>query len=245
LTDLGPQVLAEAVQGMVMDPKGRYVAGYTIPGNRFFVHDLQSHAATDYGRISQMAHHNMVCDAEGVTWGCWNCALAPASAPVKTDGCYLMRYDHSTRTFERTAISVPAVPYREVSPAKNKSWANSFDAACLTRSGMIYFGSSDPANLCRFKPGAGEVELLGRPVTSSRMPCLQEGPDGRIMGMAGFPQMRLFSYDPRLGLFQDCGSAAPHYELCLFHAMVVLPDGRIYAGETDSNRPNIYALVPQ
>jgi len=88
------------------------------------------------------------------------------------------------------------------------------------------------------------VELLGRPVRSSRIPALEEAPDGRIMGLGGFPQMRLFAYSPADGAFQGYGIVAPHYELCLFHAMAVLPDGRIYAGETDSGRPNIYCLTP-
>jgi hypothetical protein len=244
LADLGPPVRGEAIQGMTTDPKGCYIAGYTIPGNRFFVHDLATHGVTDYGRISQMGHHNLVCDANGVTWGCWNCALAPEGAPVKTDGCYLMRYDHARRAFERTAIEVPTEPFRKVSPAKNKSWANGFDSACRARDGALYFGISHPANFCRFKPGAEAIELIGRPVRSSRMPAMAEAPDGRIFGLGGFPQMELFSFDPAAGRIQRYGIVAPHYALCMFHAMVILPDGRIYAGETDSGRPNVYCLTP-
>jgi sugar lactone lactonase YvrE len=244
-TDLGPQVRGEAIQGMVMDPRGRYIAGYTIPGNHFFVHDLASRTVTDYGRISQMAHHNLVCDAAGVTWGCWNCALAPKGAPVRTDGCYLMRYEHERRLFERTTIEVPTEPFRNVSPAKNKSWNNGFDSACCARDGTIYFGTSLPANLCRFKPGDGKVELLGRPVRSSRIPALAEAGDGRIIGFGGFPQMQLFVFDPRKRKLENHGVVLPHYKLCIFHAMVVLPDGRIYAGETDSGRANIYCLTPR
>ncbi|MBI5688148.1 MAG: hypothetical protein HZC54_24000 [Verrucomicrobia bacterium] len=244
-TDLGPQVRGEAIQGMTMDPRGRYIAGYTIPGNRFFVHDLASHTVTDYGRISQMAHHNLVCDAAGVTWGCWNCALAPKGAPVRTDGCYLMRYEHERRLFERTTIEVPTEPFRNVSPAKNKSWANGFDSACCARDGAVYFGTSLPANLCRFKPSDGKVELLGRPVRSSRIPALAEAANGHIIGFGGFPQMQLFVFDPRTRKLENHGVVLPHYKLCIFHAMVVLPDGRIYAGETDSSRANIYCLTPR
>ncbi len=245
LSDLGPQVRGEAIQGMVMDPRGRYVAGYTIPGNRFFVHDLASHTVTDYGRISQMAHHNLVCDASGVTWGCWNCALARKGAPVHTDGCYLIRYEHERQMFKRTTIEVPTEPFRTVSPAKNKSWANGFDSACCARDGAVYFGTSLPANLCRLKPGASKVELLGQPVRSSRIPALAEGAGGRIIGFGGFPQMQLFTYDPAKHTLENHGVVLPQYKLCIFHAMVVLPDGRIYAGETDSSRANIYCLVPR
>lgn len=243
-TDLGPQVRGEAIQGMTMDPRGRYIAGYTIPGNRFFVHDLATHKVTDYGRISQMAHHNMVCDAAGVTWGCWNCALAPKDALVKTDGCYLMRYDHERRAFERTAIEVPTEPFRNVSPAKNKSWNNGFDSACCARDGTVYFGTSLPANLCRLKPGADKVELLCRPVRTSRIPALAEAADGRLLGFGGFPQMQFFAYDPSKRSLVNHGVVAPHYDLCLFHAMVALPDGRVYAGETDSGRASIHCLTP-
>lgn len=245
LSDLGPQVRGEAIQGLAMDPRGRYIAGYTIPGNRFFVHDLASHAVVDYGRISQMGHHNMVCDARGVTWGCWNCALAPAGAAVRSDGCYLMHYDHSARTFERTAIEVPTAPFREISPAKNKSWNNGFDSALCARDGNVYFGVSTPANLCRLAPQKGKIELLGQPVGSSRMPALAEAADGRIVGLGGFPQMQLYAYDPARKAIENYGVVAPQYEMCLFHAMVVLPDGRIYAGETDSGRASVYCLIPQ
>jgi hypothetical protein len=55
----------------------------------------------------------------------------------------------------------------------------------------------------------------------------------------------LFEYDPAKRSLKNHGVVAPQYKLCLFHAMVVLPDGRIYAGETDSGRPNIYCLVPR
>lgn len=243
-SDLGPQVPGEAIQGMVVDPRGRYLAGYTIPGNHFFVHDLASHAVTDFGRISQMGHHNLVCDADGVTWGCWNCAYAPAASPVRTDGCYLMRYEHEGRSFERTTIEVPAQPFRDVSPAVNKSWTNSFDAACCARDGTVYFGGSLPANFCRIRRGTRTVELLGRPVSSSRIPALAEAPDGRILGFGGFPQMQLFVFDPARGTLENHGVVLPHYELCIFHAMAVLPDGRIYAGETDSGRAHVYCLAP-
>lgn len=244
-SDLGPQVRGEAIQGMAMDPHGRYLAGYTIPGNRFFVHDLASHEVTDYGRISQMGHHNLVCDARGVTWGCWNCALAPKGAVVRTDGCYLMRYEHEGRAFERTTIEVPTAAFRAVSPAFNKSWANGFDSACCARDGAVYFGTSLPANLGRFQPETGQVESLGRPVRSSRIPALGESADGRIVGFGGFPQMQLFTYDPRNRRLLNHGVVRPQYKLCIFHAMAVLPDGRIYAGETDSGRPNVYCLVPR
>lgn len=245
ISDLGPQVRGEAIQGLTADPKGRYLAGYTIPGNHFFVHDLATHQVADYGRISQPAHHNMVCDGDGVTWGCWNCALAREGMPVKTGGCYLIRYDHGKRSFERTNIAVPTEPFSAVSPAKNKSWNNGFDSACRAGDGSIYFGTSIPGNLCRLRPGASEVELLGQPVTSSRIPALSEAADGRIIGFGGFPQMQLFAFDPAAGSIRNHGVVAPQYPLCLFHAMAVLPDGRIYAGETDSGRANIYRLTPR
>ncbi|HPA17577.1 MAG TPA: hypothetical protein PLU30_07500 [Verrucomicrobiae bacterium] len=245
VADLGPQVPGEAIQGMTMDPRGRYIAGYTIPGNHFFVHDLGTHEVADYGRISQPAHHNLVCDSAGVTWGCWNCALAREGMPVRTGACYLMRYDHEGRTFERTCVEVPTESFAAVSPAKNKSWNNGFDSACRARDGAIYFGTSLPANLCRMRPGADNVELLGQPVPSSRIPALAETADGRIVGLGGFPQMQLFQYDPAKATIQNFGVVAPQYPLCLFHAMAVLPDGRIYAGETDSGRANIYRLEPR
>lgn len=245
ISDLGPQVSGEAIQGLTVDPRGRYIAGYSIPGNHFFVHDLATHQVADYGRISQPAHHNMICDGDGVTWGCWNCALAREGMAVKTGGCYLMRYEHDTRSFDRTSIEVPTEPFSAVSPAKNKSWNNGFDSACRARDGTIYFGTSIPANFCRIKPGANKIELLGQPVTSSRIPAVAEAPNGHIMGLGGFPQMQLFEYDPVAGRIQNHGVVAPQYPLCLFHAMAVLPDGRIYAGETDSGRANIYRLEPR
>jgi hypothetical protein len=165
--------------------------------------------------------------------------------PVRTGGCYLMRYSHEGRTFERTCIEVPTEPFSAVSPAKNKSWNNGFDSACRARDGTIYFGTSLPANLCRMRPGTEKVELLGQPVPSSRIPALAEASDGRLVGLGGFPPMQLFEYDPADGSIRNHGVVAPQYPLCLFHAMVVLPDGRIYAGETDSGRASIYRLEPR
>lgn len=245
LTDFGPQVRGEAIQGMAIDPHGRYIAGYSIPGNHFFVHDLKTHEVADYGRISQMGHHNLVCDNDGVTWGCWNCVYTSEGDRVRAEGCYLMRYDHAQRAFERTAIEVPTVPFRMVSPAKNRSWTNGFDSACCARDGTLYFGISQPGNFCRFKPGADKIELVGRPVRTSRMPAMAEAPDGRIIGFGGFPQMEMFIYDPAKRSLKNWGVVLPHYPMCIFHAIAILPDGRIYVGETDSGRPNVYCLIPR
>lgn len=172
-------------------------------------------------------------------------ALAPKDAPVKTDGCYLMRYDPERRVFERTAIEATTGPFRNVSPAKNKSWNNGFDSACCARDGTVWFGTSLPANLCRLKPGAAKVGLLCRPVRTSRIPALAEAADGRLLGFGGFPQMQFFAYAPEKRSLVNHGVVAPHYDLCLFHAMVALPDGRIYAGETDSGRASVHCLTPR
>ncbi|MAE60675.1 MAG: hypothetical protein CMJ49_04865 [Planctomycetaceae bacterium] len=70
--------------------------------------------------------------------------------------------------------------------------------------------------------------------------------DDKIFGRSGWPVMGLFSYDMTDGTCVDYGLVTEAYpKMCYLHGMVALPNGSIFVGETDGNRPHVYRMDPK
>jgi hypothetical protein len=250
-TDYGPIVPMNAVQGMVMDAKRGMIYGYSIPDIHFFSFDIHTSRVKDYGRISRCAAHSIICAPSGDVYGAWNCLYGGSAASglsydlsqAPTKGVYLMKFDSASDRLLRTSVRLPNIGDADIDPTRNKSWDNGIDSWCTSRTGHIYAGTSQEGFLLRVDTATDEVEYLGKPVGSSRIPCLEEGPDGKIYGAAGFPISHLFSYDPGIGRIADYGEISSAYDLCIMHTMTILPDGTMYFGETDSNRATVYKVA--
>ena len=208
-----------------------FLFGYTIPDNHLFAHDLQLGELTDLGNISgSYSNHNFAC-AGKKAFGAYARAQQSSQDKLLVEGTYLFVYDHEERTYEPTE--------QIIAPAKlvMDSWVAASD--------RIYGGRGDGV-LIELDPETREVREIGiaRPNGGTRITGLAEH-DGKIFGTAGFPVMGLFSYEPASGEFRDYGKVTEEYpRICYFHGIDILPDGRVYVGETDSNRPNAYVLEP-
>ncbi len=253
INDYGVLISRNAVQGMVIDSKHNIIYGYTIPDNHFFVYDISKCELTDHGRISQLGFHNLLCASKGYVYGVWNSLYGiPLFAtpdyyksPITERGAYILKYDPDKKRLYRTSKKLPTCAVEEINPIKNRAWTNGFDSICESRSGDIYFGTPQEGYIFRMNPEDNDkIDYIGKPVVSSRIPCMEQGPDGKIYGAAGFPKSHLFSYDPITSALVDYGEIESKYDMCLMHTMSITEDGAIYFGETDSKRAIVYKCSP-
>ncbi len=220
-----------------------FLFGYTIPDNHLFSYDIKKKKVTDFGNvIGDFCNHNMVCSGTKAFGGYYISGNRERSGkPQLVQGVYLFVYDHSTGSLQKTETRITCGPADGIYGGNR-----GIDAWLKTSDGRMYGGLAD-GKMVSLDAGTMEVKELGiaRLNGGPRLPCLAESADGIVWGAAGWPLMGLFSFNPATGEFMDYGVVTEKYPMCYFHAMVVLPDGRIYLGETDSNRPHVYELEPE
>ena len=213
-----------------------FLFGYGIPDNHLFSCDLQSGEITDFGNLNghDYPNHNFVC-AGRRAFGAYKRGQQSREDRLALGGSYLMVYDHDAKQIEMTGHLL----------ADSSAGDAGMDSWVAASNGRLYGGRGDGV-LIEVDLETYEVRELGRPRPNDgpRMTGVAER-DGLIFGTSGWPVMGLFSYDPESGAFTDYGHVTDAYpKMCYFHGIDTLPDGRIYVGETDGNRPHIYRLAP-
>ena len=216
-----------------------FLFGYTIPDNHLFAYDMESGELTDLGNLigHLYPNHNFVCVGRKA-FGVYYRPQQSTEDKISPAGHYLFVYDHDSRGFQPTG--------ELVAEGQDSSGDRGMDAWLAASNGKVYGGRMDGV-LIELDPDTQHVRELGkaRPNGGPRLSGLAEH-DGKIFGTAGFPVMGLFSYDPQSGAFTDYGLVTEKYpKMCYFHGIAALPDGRVYVGETDGNRPHIYVLAPR
>ena len=212
--------------------------GYGIPDNHLFSCDLKTGEITDFGNINghDYPNHNFGC-AGRKAFGAYIHPQQSTDDRFFLGGSYLMVYDHDKKEIELTdeMISCGATQ-GEVG----------VDAWLTASNGKLYGGCNDGV-LVEVDPDTHTVRELGkpRPGGGPRMPSLAEQ-NGKVFGTSGWPIMGLFSYDMTTGKMEDYGLVTTDYpKMCYFHGMVALPDGSVFVGETDGNRPHVYRMDPK
>jgi outer membrane protein assembly factor BamB len=244
LEDYGVQVPFNAIHGMTIDIKRRIIYGYTIPDNHFFIHYLDDHRVEDKGKISNYASHNLVCGQNGTVFGGYFGDIGWSGGTVdearnkfKFYGTYLYKFHPENDKFIRTKeLLVYGDEYDIFSNKGIDSWLCASD-------GTIYGGTAIGGTIFKVDEKSCKVTVLGKPVLGPRVSGMKEGKDGLIYITAGFPNMHLVVFNPKTAEFTDLGSVNTQRELCYFHGIVVLDDGTIYVGETDSHLPVVYKLT--
>ena len=220
-----------------------FLFGYTIPDNHFFACDLLKKKLTDFGNIiGGFCNHNVVCVGQKAFGG----YLAPyqtrEEGPDLIKGVYLFVYDHANQTIRKTEQRIACGEADDGIGGGNRG----LDSWLVTSDKKVYGGLADGKFIELNSETVHVTEIgLARPNGGPRLPCLAESKEKIIFGTAGWPQMGLFSFNPAAHEFRDYGIIAPEYKMCYFHGMAMLSDGRIYLGETDSNRPYVYKLEPK
>ncbi|MEK7270324.1 MAG: hypothetical protein AAB215_05190 [Planctomycetota bacterium] len=243
--DLGIPVRANAIHGLAMDPAGKWLCGYSIPDNHFFAFDLAKREALDFGKISDYCCHNFVMTRGLVAYGAWlkvgmsrAASETGAADPKRFPGAHLLKFDAATRTLARTRT-------RLLFGEEGDFFGNKgIDSWVCTKAGRVFCGTVSAGLLLELDPAKETVRTVGKPAEGPRLSAMAEGPDGAVWGTAGFPKMHLFRYEPDKESITDFGPVVTEHPVCYFHAIAVLPDGTIYVGETDSERPVVYKLTP-
>lgn len=230
-TDLGQAIPGEGIFTLAIDRDADLIYGLTSPNAHLFQYSIESEKFADLGVVSEkiaggekfqkdkMMSRMLVVDQRGMVF---------ASGENGT----FFRFNPKTRTLEKLAIQVPAVPGRE-------PWTR-VDAFLLDPSGLIYGGTSD-GYLFRLDPAKLTVTNLGKPLNQYRIDGLVRAPNGQLYGVGGDQDemARLFSYDPSTGAYTILGfidvNRWPYYtwQAYVIGALACDSDGTVYIGENE------------
>jgi streptogramin lyase len=229
--DLGQAIAGESICTLAIDRDANVIYGLTSPNAHFFEYSIESGRFTDIGVVSKeiaggekfekskMMSRMLVVDHQGMAF-------------ASGENGSFFRFDPKSRTLEKLAIQVPAVPGRE-------PWTR-VDAFLLDPSGIIYGGTSD-GYLFRLDPAKLTVTNLGKPLSQYRIDGLARAPNGQLYGVGGDQDemARLFSYDPSTGAYTILGfidvNHRPYYtwQAYVVGALACGSDGTVYIGENE------------
>ncbi len=262
--DLGLPVRLNTVHGLCAG--GAMAVGYSLPDNHFFVYDMASGTMVDWGKVSAYCCHNYVVWRDKA-FGAYQRAHGEQRGDMMISAkksAFLLAYDHTARRLDRTEVVLSDLDLNIRHNVGIDSWVASDDA--------VYGGRVD-GSIFRLHPETWEVREYGRPVAATgipytreqidrlgglvcsgfvgneRLPAMSILPDGRILGIAGFPLMHVFALDPESGESTDYGAVPRGYEMAYFHGSTLFreDDGllSLAAIETDSRRPDLYLVRPK
>jgi len=217
-------------QSLIVDAARGRAFGHTIPGNHFFTVDTGTGAISDFGRISDYAHHNMVVTPEGVCFGGW---LDKATGALK-----LLKFDPAARRLRY--LDTVILPNIGAKVAGNQG----IDEWIVTRNGDVYMGTVADSRLFRFDTDAEQFEFVAELAEGGRVTSMDEDAEGIIWIGAGYPHMRLIRFDPNAAgnaRLVDCGIVNSTYERCYFHASCY-HERKLYLGETDGFSPSLHIV---
>ncbi len=216
------------VQSMIVDSKRDRGFGHTLPDNHFFYIDFSSCEVTDFGHISDFAHHNMVITPDGICYGGW---LDKANNMLK-----LLKFDPDRQRLEY--LDKQILPDIGPKIAGNQG----IDQWIVTRSSRIFMGTVDRGMLFEFDPVKESFRLIktlspncGRTVT------MDEDEHGTIWIGTGYPHMRLVQFEPDTETCIDHGVVNARYERCYFHASCIAGN-HLFLGETDGFVPSLHIV---
>lgn len=229
--DLGQAAAGESIFTLAIDRNANRIYGLTSPNAHFFDYSIEDGKFSDLGVVSErmaggekiekdkIMSRMLVVDQQGMVF-------------ASGENGRFFRFNPKTRTLEKLAIQVPAVPGRE-------PWTR-VDAFLLDPSGIIYGGTSD-GYLFRLDPAKLAVTNLGKPLNQYRIDGLARVPNGTLYGVGGDQDemARLFSYDPSTGAYTILGfidvNRRPYYtwQAYVIGALACGSDGTVYIGENE------------
>ncbi len=218
------------VQSMIVDAKRNRAFGHTIPENHFFLLVIRSGSLTDFGRISDYAHHNMVVAPNGICYGGW---LDKADGALK-----LLKFDPEQERLEHlNTIIMPDVGPKIAGNQGIDEWI-------VARNGNVYVGMVHNSTFFQFHYQEERFERLGQLSEGGRVTSMDEDEHGHIWIGAGYPNMSLIRFIPdaeKEERFTDFGVVNNRYPRCYFHASCY-DNGRLYLGETDGFSPSLHVV---
>lgn len=225
---LGIPAPHDYIQTITLDEKRGLIYGQTYPCFRFFVHNLHTGVTKDFGYLGSITHISAI-DDDGGFWGTWDIYMH-----------WLFRYDPATReiTWHRKGLPTAKADSNLMYPG-----AGPVDCMINGGDGWMYVGTCG-GSLCRFDPKTADVEYLGKPSPTHRMPGLLLWKDDLILGCSGDEEGgNIFAYDRRTRAFHPLGSIVDSetgLKLYRVHDMRLMNDNLLYIAETDVPKRSAY-----
>jgi hypothetical protein len=217
LVPLPPLPAGDGIAALVREGDRRTVFGLTSPGGFLVRVDLEPAEVTVLARIEGAASV-LVRLPDGALVGACN------------EG-QLWRFDPGSGAL----AALPAVAPCQM----GKRYVAGVQSLLLSRSGLVYGGTSTDGYLFTWDPASGALVNLGKPVRQSNVRALTEGHDALVYGIAEEPGglAHLFAFDPGRRGFTDLGlvgSAFPeNWHAHSIGCLSTGPFGEVFLGETD------------
>lgn len=206
------------IQTITLDPERGLLYGFTYPVFEFFVFSLRERRVV-FMQYMESIPHLSALDDEGGYWGTWGSQHK------------LFRYDpdEAKVCFYKHGLPTPcqSLMYRNAGP---------LDMVLNAGDGNLYI-ASEQADLYRLDPKTGDLEFLGHPYPSVRMPGLCLGPQGLLFCAGGADhQSRVCCYDRERRVFTNLGPVADPVsgESCFRAHDLIAIGNTLYLGETDN-----------
>ena len=206
------------MQTISLDPDRQMIYGFTYPVFEFFAYSIPDDEIRYIQYMGSIPHLSAIDDRGGY-WGTWN--------PQRHN---LFRYDPNTNEVKFFEHGFPKrcqnLMYHGAGP---------IDMALNVGDGSIYI-AHEQADLYRLDPETAELDYLGSPYPSVRMPGLAKGPADLLFCAGGVDYgCRLAICDLSTRAFRELGPIVDSEtgEKCFrVHDLLVLGN-TLYVGETD------------
>jgi sugar lactone lactonase YvrE len=225
---LAVPVKHDYIQTITLDEARGLIYGLTYPVFKFFVYHIDTGEVEDYDYVGSITHISAL-DDNGCFWGTWDWRRH-----------FLFKYNPDTR--EITYFH-HGTPNAEKEAGIMYPGAGPVDVMINGGDGFLYIGTTG-GSLCRLNPKTAEVEYLGHPAPTRRLPGLVVWKDGLLLGAGGDMEGGfVFTYDRESGAFRRLGgiTAPDGKKLYRVHDLCLSLDGRTaYVAETDVPRRSGY-----
>jgi len=207
------------IQTISMDCEREMIYGFTYPVFDFFAYSIKENKVV-YRQFMDSISHISAIDDDGGYWGTWSY------------NHWFFRYDPAENNVEFFKHGFPEkggnMMYRNAGP---------IDCMLNGKDGFMYV-TTDLGSLYRLNPKNAEIEFLGRPFASSRLPGLIMDETTGLFYLSGGDDnnCQIASYNRQTGCFKNLGiitDSETGTECFRTHDIVKI-NNTIYVGETDN-----------
>ena len=240
--DLGIAVAGDGIYTLAIDRQRNVLYGLSYPTARFFTYSIADGKFAVHGTV---AEHKIPGEKFEKERDIGRGLALDSTGRVYGSGAEgaLFRFVPETQKIEWLQLAAPTVPGREP--------YNRIDCWAEGSQGILYGGTSD-GYLFRLDTKSLTLENLGKPLNQYRIRGLAFARSGKLYGVGGNDDemARLFSYDPKRGVYQMLGMVdvnhRPYYswQAYVIDAVAAGLDGTMYLGQSE-RKSKLYLYYPE
>ncbi len=218
---IGVPVEHDYTQTITLDDRRGLIYGQTYPCFRFYVYNLNTGETRDFGYIGSITHVSAL-DDDGCFWGTWDSFQH-----------WLFKYDPENGGITWFRHGLP-----QGKASSNIMYPGAGPVDCMINGGdgYLYIGMCG-GSLCRLDPKTAEVEYLGKPSPTQRLPGLIVWKDSLLLGCSGDEEGgNVFAYDRETRAFHQLGpivDSESGLKLYRVHDLCLMNNRLAYVAETD------------